>query len=96
MELFSEFLRVIKEKRFRFPQEAQERIAIVIYVLSEFVEPVSKVDIITIDETDNRVLEAALEGDAKYIVSGDKHLLELKEWKGIRILSAREFIKRMS
>lgn len=96
MELFSEFLRVIKEKRFRFPQDAQERIAIVIYVLSEFIEPVSKVDIITIDETDNRVLEAALEGEAKYIVSGDKHLLELKEWKGIRILPAREFIKRLS
>jgi len=32
-----------------------------------------------------------LEGHAQYIVSGDKHLLELKEFRGIRIVRAAEF-----
>jgi predicted nucleic acid-binding protein len=38
------------------------------------------------------VLECALEGRAQYIVSGDKDLLELKEFRGIRIVRATEFL----
>jgi len=43
------------------------------------------------DPEDNMVLECALEGHAQYIVSGDKDLLELKEFRGIRIVRAAEF-----
>jgi hypothetical protein len=38
------------------------------------------------------VLECAIEGGAQYIVSGDKHLLELKEYRGIRIIRAGDFL----
>jgi putative PIN family toxin of toxin-antitoxin system len=95
MDLFSELLSVIKRERFGFPKKMLNRIAVVIYETSEFVEPSSKVDVITVDEEDNRILEAALEGRVKYIVSGDKHLLELKKWKGIEILSARDFVEKI-
>ena len=44
------------------------------------------------DLEDNMVLECALEGRARYIVSGDKDLLELKEFRGIRIVRATEFL----
>jgi hypothetical protein len=37
-------------------------------------------------------LAAALEGDVDLIVSGDHHLLEMKAFQGIPILSAREFL----
>ncbi len=40
-------------------------------------------------------LEAALAGIAAYVVSGDSHLLELKTFRGIPILTAREFIERL-
>lgn len=43
---------------------------------------------------DNRILECALEGQADYIVSGDKkHLLPLKKFEGIKIVSTTEFLK---
>lgn len=46
------------------------------------------------DEDDNRILECALEGNAQYIISGDKrHLLPLKDYRGIKILSPSEFLK---
>src|SRR3989344_5157433 len=38
------------------------------------------------DTDDNRVLEAAVEGKCNYIVTGDKELLELGTFKGIKIL----------
>ena len=42
------------------------------------------------------VLECALEGHAQYIVCGDKDLLELKEFRGVRIVRAAEFIKLLA
>ena len=50
------------------------------------VEPTIVVDAIKIDESDNRYLECAVEGKARYIISGDKHLLDLGEYRGIVIL----------
>ncbi len=48
------------------------------------------------DPEDNRVLECALESRAQYIVSGDKDLLELKEFRGIRIVRAAEFLSLLA
>ena len=44
------------------------------------------------DPDDDRVLEAAIAGRADYIVSGDKHLLTLGAYEGIRILTVRQFL----
>ncbi|HEY4695228.1 MAG TPA: putative toxin-antitoxin system toxin component, PIN family [Candidatus Nanoarchaeia archaeon] len=45
------------------------------------------------DQDDNRVLEAAVEGKVDFIVTGDKGLLELKEFRGIKIVTPDEFLK---
>jgi uncharacterized protein len=44
------------------------------------------------DESDNRVLEAAVEGAADYIVSGDTDLLDLGSFEGIPIVAPAEFV----
>jgi predicted nucleic acid-binding protein len=44
------------------------------------------------DESDNRVLEAAVAAGADYIVSGDGHLLTLGVFQGIPILTPAEFV----
>jgi putative PIN family toxin of toxin-antitoxin system len=49
-------------------------------------------DAVPRDPEDNMVLECAIEGRADYIVSGDKDLLVLKEFRGIRIVTASEFL----
>jgi putative PIN family toxin of toxin-antitoxin system len=45
------------------------------------------------DPEDNKFIACALEGEADYIVSGDKHLLDLKHYKSIQIVDARGFLK---
>jgi uncharacterized protein len=62
---------------------------------AEFVSPSDTVSIIIADPTDNKFLEAALSGKADFIVSGDHHLLELKEFRNIPIITGQEFIARM-
>ncbi|MCX6053883.1 MAG: hypothetical protein NTZ74_03015 [Chloroflexi bacterium] len=47
------------------------------------------------DPSDNKFLEATLQGNAIYVVSGDSHLLELKTFRGISIITAREFVERL-
>ena len=44
------------------------------------------------DPDDNAVLECAIEGKAAFIVSGDKDLLELKNFRGVEIVRASEFL----
>lgn len=59
---------------------------------AEIVEPAEKLDIIKEDIEDNKILECAVEGDADFIISQDKHLLNLKEYQGIKILTPEEFL----
>lgn len=46
------------------------------------------------DPSDDKFLEAAVAGGARYIVSGDKHLLKLSVFQGIEILKPRDFVQR--
>jgi putative PIN family toxin of toxin-antitoxin system len=45
------------------------------------------------DEPDNRILECALEAKADVIVTGDTHLLNLREYRGIAILRLKNFLR---
>lgn len=58
----------------------------------ELVETGVSIKEITRDLPDNVVLECAVSAGATYIVSGDPHLLDLKEFRGIKVMKAREFI----
>lgn len=49
-------------------------------------------EVIKEDPTDNIILGAALSHNADYIISGDKHLLKLKSFQGVLILSPRQFL----
>jgi putative PIN family toxin of toxin-antitoxin system len=60
------------------------------------VRPRKRLYVIAGDESDNRVLECAIEAKAEFIVSGDRrHLLSLKQYDGIRIVSAAVFLRRI-
>jgi len=59
---------------------------------ADLVAPDIVIDAVQDDPDDNRVLECAVAGRAGYIVSGDRHLLNLKTHAGIPILTARQFL----
>ncbi len=58
--------------------------------IAAIIKPKNKINLLT-DEPDNRVLECAVELKANLIVSGDHHLLNLKELQKIRIIRAADF-----
>jgi len=85
-EIVAEYLEVLA--RFgHAKQEAQEFLAMV----SEgervaFVTPRERIRAVLADPEDNRFLECAVTAEAEMIVSGDRHLLGLGEFRGIPIV----------
>lgn len=59
---------------------------------SEICQPRLKIQAVPEDESDNRILETALESGASCIISGDRHLLKLKKYKSIPIYSPAQFL----
>ncbi len=55
------------------------------------VDPAESLSVIA-DPPDNRVLEAAVAGEADYIVSGDRDLLDLGKYEGIEIVTPAMFL----
>jgi putative PIN family toxin of toxin-antitoxin system len=64
-----------------------------IFSLSSIVEVEAVVHAIEEDPSDNSVLACAKESNAQFIVSGDRHLLRLENYEGIRILTASRFLE---
>ncbi|MGH2676108.1 MAG: putative toxin-antitoxin system toxin component, PIN family [Actinomycetota bacterium] len=84
--LLAEFGRVLTEKLGRDDQALREAVAQVSSV-GMLVRPSGQLAVISDDPDDDRALEAASEGRAEAIVSGDRHLLRLGQWEGVRIVN---------
>jgi len=93
--ILSEFYRVVKYPKFGFTEEEIDGFIgrLLPHVL--IVNPIQKINVIDSDPDDNRIIECAIAGKSTYIISGDKHLLQLNEYEGIKILRASEFIQKL-
>jgi len=71
--------------KFETGHEAADYLMKVFAYNGRMVDPKEKINAIKDDPSDNVFLEAAVEGKADFIVSRDKHLLNLVEFRGIAI-----------
>ncbi|MHB8454016.1 MAG: putative toxin-antitoxin system toxin component, PIN family [Acidiferrobacterales bacterium] len=81
----------------KFARDAEElaRAAIFLTELGEIVHP-RKTPRVLRDEPDNRILECALTAHAEVIVTADRMMLALREHKGVRMMTLREFLGMIS
>ena len=59
---------------------------------AKVIKPSIKINMLA-DEPDNRILECAQEAGAEIIVTGDKHLLDLVAFEGIKIIRIADFLE---
>ena len=64
--------------------------------LARLVEPAEIAPAIIADPDDDAVLACAVAARAEIIVSGDSHLLDLKEYEGISIVTAAQLLTRIT
>jgi len=90
-EIINEILSVLSAK-FHRDSEAISHTALYLSDLARIVKPARRIHVLE-DDPDNRVLECALHGKADAIVTGDKEMLKLKKFEGIRIISLKEYLE---
>jgi len=81
--------------KFGMSQEEVKKERDTVEYFAEFVTPETEIDVVEEDGSDNMFLEAAVSADVEYVVSGDPHLLEINEYRGIEILPPDEFLERL-
>ncbi len=97
-EILNEIAEVLnKEEKFqKFIKDRKEKIEDLIRAIlsfSKLIKTKTKIELIKEHPKDNIFLEAALDGDADYIVSYDKHILNMLEFRNAKILEPKEFLK---
>jgi putative PIN family toxin of toxin-antitoxin system len=91
--ILDEVARVLRREKFGWPEEAIRQALSQISRFSEHVDPKQRIDVITEDPTDNRILECAAASGSDYLVSGDKHLLKVGRYQGFKIVPPAEFLE---
>lgn len=90
-EIISEILSILSVK-FSRDKEAISRVAVHLSEIAELVRPAKRIKVFN-DDPDNRILECALAGDADVVVTGDKEMLRLKEYEGVKIITLKEYLE---
>jgi putative PIN family toxin of toxin-antitoxin system len=93
-ELLEEFLEVAQRPKFRrfFSLTDIEALIEVIYQHADFVEVYAEVNICR-DPKDNFLLALAIDGNANYLLTGDKDLLELSRLGETSIVTISHFLE---
>ena len=89
--VLKEYVRVLAYPKFELsPADIRRLVQDELIPRSEPVRVSTKVRVIREDPSDDKFLELAIDGKADFIISGDRHILALKTYCGISILSVDE------
>jgi uncharacterized protein len=93
--ILQEFKEVISRPKFNFSEEQITKAMKQIITISTLVIPTRTLHIVKVDPSDNRILECAETGKVNHIISGDKHLLQLKQYKNIPIIKTLDMLNHL-
>ncbi len=98
-EILSEFRKVLSYPRIqKLHKWSKEKVEIFITLLKEIAhidESQSRERIVIEDPDDDKFFHLAIKTGAQYIVSRDIHLLNVKEFRGVRVLKPEVFLSAL-
>ncbi|MDG6224100.1 MAG: putative toxin-antitoxin system toxin component, PIN family [Candidatus Thermoplasmatota archaeon] len=83
---------MVLRKKFHVPDDKIHAFIQSLILMSDLVFITDSLYVIEDDPKDNMVLETAILGKAEYIISGDNHLLKIKQYDSVRIIQSSEFL----
>jgi putative PIN family toxin of toxin-antitoxin system len=89
--ILQEFERILAKKFSATKSERETALALISDAASDIVHPSAIPAGACRDSDDDNVLACAMEAAAEYLITGDKDLLHMRTYKGIRILTPRDF-----
>ncbi len=94
-EILEEYKEVLR-RDFKYEEEDVHKIILELLLYMQVIEPITKIKAVFEDPDDDKVIECALESNSEYVLSYDKHLLNLKEFRGIKIITPEKFLDNLN
>jgi putative PIN family toxin of toxin-antitoxin system len=94
--MLAELADVLAREKFSLTPGRISRFLTIYVRRSEVVDLDRRVKAVDADPDDDIVLSTAVNGEAAFIVTGDKHLLELEDFESVRIITADAALKVLS
>jgi len=92
-EVLEEYRRVGEELTARFPGVSLAPFLALLVMNAEIVEAPGLSDQVSRDRDDDKFIACALAANCQTIISGDKDLLEVTGYQGLKVVAPREFLE---
>jgi len=92
-EILEEYRRVGEELAAQFPGVSLAPLLTLLVMTAEITEAPELPEQVSRDPDDDKFIACALAGDCQLIISGDKHLLEVSGYQGVKVVAPREFLE---
>jgi len=96
MDMLQELVEVLSREKFQLTNALVNRYVSIYAGNTEIVSLNVKVRAVAEDPDDDIVLGTATNGNADYLITGDRHLLALKEFRGTKIVTVDRALKIVS
>jgi len=90
-----EEMRVVLKEDFNLPQAKIEELTEAILDIADIVRLTGDFKDFTADPKDNPIIETAIVAKANYLVTGDKHILSLRQFGKIQLITISQFLKKL-
>jgi uncharacterized protein len=91
-EILAEYQEAGEELAKRHPDVDLQPVLQIVAMRAEIVLPAPLGESVCVDPDDDKFLACAVASVAPFVVSGDKHLLNVREYRGVRVIRPREFV----
>ena len=91
-DILEEYRRVGEHLEAQFADVSLAPFLALLVMNAEIIEPPDLPDQVSRDQDDDKFIACALAGNCRFIISGDKDLLEVSGYQGVTVVAPREFL----
>lgn len=93
-EILDEYLRVLAYPKFQLSEEEiKSALKEGFLPFVQVIKPGTRIHVAKRDPSDDKFLECAVAGKADVVISGDKELLAIRHYRGVRIQTPSQFLE---
>ena len=96
VDIVSELRDVLLRPKFNLTEKEVDSAIKELLKFCKIIVPSEKLNVVKADPDDNAIIEAAMAGKVHFIVSGDRHLLDIKKFRNVKIVNTFEFFKELA
>ncbi len=95
LPIVEELMKVLKEFKIKMSNDLMKEWRTMILQNALVVVPSQKLNVVEGDPDDNKFFEAATAGKAECLVSQDKLVLKIGQYRNVKVVSPRQFLERI-